>query len=101
MSDQLELLRSFATDRILSLTRCRLLEGLKFFRRGSLLPEYNRADVKAALLLVRIANPSEYLTGPEEELLTGRQYVKSSPMPVKTSQLTAETSQQQSRKKQG
>jgi len=70
MEAQYEVLRPFVTERILSLTRGRLLEGVKFFNGNSLHHEYSRSEVKLALLLVKIGNPDESLTDNEKELLS-------------------------------
>lgn len=77
-SAQLEVLRPFVNDRVSSLVRGRLLDGLKFFRDGVLLPEYGRSEVKLALLLVQIANERENFTADELHVLGGRQKISSS-----------------------
>ena len=101
MEAKYEVLRPFVTERILSLTRGRLFEGLKFFERGTLRHEFGRGEVKLALLLVRIANSDEYLTGPELEVLEGRQYAKSSQSAVLQSQSAVLPSQGKTSKKRG
>jgi hypothetical protein len=68
-SPQFEVLRPFITERVQALVRERLLDGKLFFKNHSLLPGYSRPEVKMALLLVRIANPSEQLNKDEEALL--------------------------------
>ena len=56
---QFEALNRLATDHIWELTRGRLLDGTRFFENHKLLPEFKRADVKLALLLVVAGNPDE------------------------------------------
>ena len=68
-SAQYEVLKPYLTDRIISLVRSRLLEGLKFFRDDMLCPDYSRTEVKLVLLLVQIANPKEYLNANELAIL--------------------------------
>lgn len=70
---QYEVLKPYVNDRILSLVRGRLFDGVKFFDERTLRPEYSRAEVKLALLLVRIANPSEPLNSSELAILEGGQ----------------------------
>ena len=69
-SAQFEVLRPFINDRIIALVRARLLDGERFFDSShALRPEYNRSEVKLALLLIRIANPDEPLSEDEKSLL--------------------------------
>ena len=72
-SAQYEVLKPFLNDRISSLVRGRLLEGLKFFEGHTLRPEYSRSEVKIALLMVRIANSDEFFTIDELTIMEGRQ----------------------------
>jgi len=101
MEAQYEVLRPFVTERILSLTRGRLFEGLKFFERGTLRHEFGRGEVKLALLLVRIANSDEYLTALELEILEGRQRVLDSRKAVLSSPKTVLAPQSKTAKKRG
>lgn len=81
MSEQLEILRPFVTDRVRVLVRKRLLHGLKFFDAHTLRPQFKKADIKLALLIVRIANPKELLSKDELELIESgmRQHLAKAP----------------------
>ncbi|HWL51325.1 MAG TPA: hypothetical protein VNQ90_02760 [Chthoniobacteraceae bacterium] len=63
------MLKPYITPRVQELVRGRLLEGLRFFDKRVLRPEYSRAEVKLALLLIRIANPQETLVTEEFRIL--------------------------------
>lgn len=65
-----QILQKFVTEEVWSLVRGRVLEGQKFFGTTALRPGLKRDDVKLALLLVRIANPTECFTDAEKALLT-------------------------------
>ena len=69
MNDQYEVLRPFITGRVQKLVRGRLLKGLKFFDTNALRHGLKRDEVKLALLLVKIANPREFLTVNETALI--------------------------------
>lgn len=69
ITGQFEILRPFITDRVQELVRGRLLEGMKFFDGHTLRSEFTRAEAKLALLLVRMANPTELLNEDEAALL--------------------------------
>jgi len=73
MHQQYQVLQPFVTAGVTALVRSRLLEGGRFFDGHRLKPGLKRADVKLALLLVKIANPHEILTAEERTLLTGGQ----------------------------
>ena len=49
-----------------------MLDGKRFFENHKLLPEFKRADVKLALLLVLAGNPDEVLSDDEMRLLERR-----------------------------
>jgi len=66
---QWEILRSLASDAVMCMAHNRLLHGLKFFDGTKLMDAYTRADVKLALLIVRIANPTEEFTDKETALM--------------------------------
>ncbi len=68
MIGQYEVPRPFVTDPVRKLVRGRLLEGaLKFVDTSTLRPGLKRDEVKLALLLVKIANPKEFLTVNESQ----------------------------------
>lgn len=69
VNGQYDALRPFITDRVEKLVRGRLLEGLKFFGTTALRSGFKRDEVKLALLLVKIANPKEFLTANETALI--------------------------------
>lgn len=69
---QFEVLNRLATDHVWELTRGRLLDGTRFFENHKLRPEFKRADVKLALLLVAAGNPDEVLSDDEMRLLERR-----------------------------
>lgn len=69
----LALLQSLADERVLGLVRNRLLYGMRFFDKNTLRKDVTRADAKLALLMCLCANPNESLTGPELNLIAGRQ----------------------------
>jgi len=69
---QFEVLNRLATDHVWELTKGRLLDGTRFFENHKLLPEFKRADVKLALLLVVAGNPDEALSDDEMRLLERR-----------------------------
>ena len=85
----------------MSLVRGRLLEGAKFFDHGSLRPEFGRSEVKLSLLLIKIANPGECLTGPELALLEGGQRKVTSLNTVSTSLKAVLASQPKKAKNRG
>jgi hypothetical protein len=68
-----EALYPFITDSVRELARNRLFNALKFHEGKTLKKEFNKADVKAALLLIKIINPREFLTGAEREMIEGCQ----------------------------
>ena len=72
-SAQYEVLKPYVNDRIASLVRGRLLEGVKFFEGHTLRPEFSRSEVKLALLMIRIANDKEFFSIDELTILEGRQ----------------------------
>lgn len=76
MIGQLEVLGPLVTDRVRELVRDRLLHGLKFFDGHTLRPQFKKADVKLALLLVRIANPKELLSKDEADLIESGMHQK-------------------------
>ncbi len=71
-NSQLDLLLPLASQKVRELMRDRLLHGLKFFDSHTLRSEFSRDEVKLALLLVKIANPAELLSGEEKDLLESR-----------------------------
>ena len=70
---QFEVLNRIATDYVWKLVRGRMLEGMRFFKNHTLLPEFEEGDVKLALLLVVIGHPDEVLSKDEARLLNRRQ----------------------------
>lgn len=68
-SAQYSVLLPLVNERIQSLVRGRLLEGLKFFDKNTLRHEYSRSEAKLALLIVKIANPDEQFTAAERQLM--------------------------------
>ncbi len=66
---QWEILRPLADDETMAMVRERLLGGLKFFEGNKLIEKYTRASAKLALLMVRIANPTEEFTENEKALM--------------------------------
>ena len=73
LSAQYEVLKPYVNDRISSLVRGRLLEGMKFFDGHTLRPEFSRSEAKMALLMVRIANEHEFFSSDERAIMNGRQ----------------------------
>lgn len=68
---RIDLLQPLVNDRIQELFKARLLEGFKFFEGHSLAPGCTRSEAKLVILLVKIANPEEYLTVDEKLLING------------------------------
>ena len=98
-----DVLCPFVTDRVLELVRCRLLEGSRFFEHHALKPEFSKSETKLALLLVRVANPKEYLNSDEINLLEGctRQQQSSSLEPQSSSPKPHRPSPNRKPKKRG
>lgn len=67
-SAQWEILRPLADESVMELVRKRLLQGFKFFDDNRLIGA-DREKAKLALLIVRIANPSEVFTKNELDLM--------------------------------
>jgi len=73
---QFEVLKRIASDRVWELVKGRLLEGTYFFKNHKILPEFKKADVKLALMLVVFGWPDEFFSQDELQLLSRRQQKK-------------------------
>lgn len=80
---QLKLLEPFATPEVMEVLKGRLLNGLKLFSPEGYLT-HDRATTKMVLLLVKIANPSEFINENERQVLEGGQRKSSGHKVVKS-----------------